>query len=370
MATRPVANRCHRDQLPGSYWLRPAASAAGLGRLRRHSCRWRLAVFILFAFVHAERTGNPLGFLPHGLRSAIEKAAEVPVAAPGEGTKWRLERSTAFFRNAVIDRRVVMALATVCVAITIGVYWMERRAASGFRNVVVPMFLRTATFLLALFVLLAQLQLAFDREGWPEVVILLDTSASMNKRDDFKDAAVRAKAEELAGTTNLSEVNRLRLAQMLLLRKDADWLDRLLKEKQVKVHLYAVDTETRMLTAIEEESQLPDGRAAIEKLKAEGEGSHLGQGIEDVLKQFRGSPLAAIIMFTDGVTTYEDRLLHRPSGPAACVSGYGVPLFLVGVGDTWRKHPTSALTGPASRGCGRSRRSARVPEATAFHDSR
>ena len=49
---------------------------------------------------------------------------------------------------------------------------------------------------------------------------------------------------------------------MLLTRKDADWLDRLLKEKQVKVHIYAVDTQTRTLTAIDDESQTADGRDA------------------------------------------------------------------------------------------------------------
>jgi Mg-chelatase subunit ChlD len=299
------------------------------------------AALVLLTIAHAERTGDPLGFLPHDVRSAVEDAAGVTAAAPGEGTKWRLESYTAFFRNAVTDRRAVAGLGLLCVALTFGVYRLERRATGGFGRVLVPALLRSATFLLALFVLLAQLQLRFDREGWPEVVILLDTSASMDTRDPFKDAAVRAKAEELAGTTKLSEVNRLRLAQMLLLRKDADWLDRLLHEKQVKVHLYGVDTETRLLTAIDDEAQLPDGRAAVEKLEARGDGSHLGAGVEQVLKDFRGSQLAAVIMFTDGVTTAGDDLPRA----ARAASLEGVPLFLVGVGDTWET-PDLALTDP------------------------
>jgi hypothetical protein len=263
----------------------------------------------------------------------------VPVAAPGEGTKWRLDGFTAFFRNTVTDRRMIGTLALVCLALTAGTYWMERRAAGGFGRVFVPALLRSVTFLLALFLILTQQRLGFDREGLPEVVILLDTSASMDERDRFKDAAVRAKAEELAGAVNLSEVNRLRLAQMLLTRKDADWLDRLLKEKQVKVHLYAVDKEPRRLTLVEDESQIPDGRAALDKLKAEGDGSHLGDGVEKVLKEFRGSSLAAIIMFTDGVTTAGDDLPKA----ARAASLDGVPLFLVGVGDTWET-PDLALT--------------------------
>ena len=56
----------------------------------------------------------------------------------------------------------------------------------------VPAALRMGAFLLLLFVLLGQLQWAFDREGWPEVVIILDTSGSMGTVDDLKDPAVRA----------------------------------------------------------------------------------------------------------------------------------------------------------------------------------
>ncbi len=317
----------------GRILLRLAGSAAALLPLA-------VAGFLLFTVAHNDRTGNPLGFLPHDTRAAIETQAGVPPAGPGEGTKWRLESYTAFFRNAVTDRRAVAALAIACVVLTVGIYWVERRTAGGVARVFVPTLLRGSTFLLALYVVLAQLRLEFEREGLPEVVILLDTSGSMDSRADaFKDAAVRAKAEELAGTTNLSEVSRLRLAQMLLLRKDADWLDRLLKEKQVKIHLYHVDTQRRRLTLIEDESQLADGRAAIENLKPDGEASHLGEGVEEVLKDFRGSPLAAIIMFTDGVITAGDDWARA----ARAASLDGVPLFLVGVGDTWET-PDLALT--------------------------
>jgi hypothetical protein len=316
----------------GNALLRLAGTAAAFVPLA-------IAFGALFVVLHAQLTNNPLGFLPHELRSSIEKAAEVPAAAPGEGTKWRLEGFTAFFRDARSDRIVVAAVALACLALTAGIYLLERRAAGGVFRVAGPALLRSATFLLALYLLLPQLRLAFDREGWPEVVILLDTSASMARADDFKDPKVRAKAEELAGSTNLSEVNRLRLAQMLLTRKDADWLDRLLREKQVKVHLYAVDTQTRMITAVNEESHIAEGREAILKLSPEGEGSHLGEGVDAVLKAFRGSSLAAIIMFTDGVTTAGDDL--PKAAKAASIDG--VPLFLVGVGDTWET-PDLALT--------------------------
>ncbi|VTR94800.1 Uncultured bacterium genome assembly Metasoil_fosmids_resub OS=uncultured bacterium PE=4 SV=1: BatA: VWA_2: VWA_2: DUF1355 [Gemmata massiliana] len=298
-----------------------------------------VGAFILFSVAHADRTGNPLGFLPHGLRSSIENTAGVPVAGPGEGTRWRLEWFPALFKNSAADRRAVTGLAGVCLLLTFGVYWVERRAAGGLGRVTAPALLRGVTFLLALFVLLAQLRLAFDREGWPEIVILLDTSASMNTRDALKDPAVRAKAEELAGSTDLSQTSRLKLAQMLLTRKNADWLDKLLQEKQVKVHLYAIDTQLRPIGIVEEESQLADAREALLKQEPTGDESKLGDGVEKILQTFRGGTLSAVVMFTDGVTTAGPDLPKA----ARAASQDGVPLFLIGTGDPWQS-PDLALT--------------------------
>ncbi|WP_320686840.1 VWA domain-containing protein [Gemmata algarum] len=298
-----------------------------------------VGALLLFAVLHADRTGSPLGFLPHNIRSTIEGAAGVPAAGPGEGTKWRFEGTTAFFKSPHADRRVVAGLAGLCLALTGAVYWCERRAAGGGGRVGVLAALRAVTFALAFYVLLAQLTLRFDREGWPEVVILLDTSASMAKVDELRDPAVRAKAAELVGAADLSHAHRLKLAQMLLTRKDADWLDRLLREKQVRVHVFAVDTQVRQVGTADEEGRLDEVREALVGLPPAGDGSHLGGGVEDVLKRFRGSTLAAVVMFTDGVTTAGDDL--PKAARAAAVEG--VPLYLVGTGDPWQT-PDLALT--------------------------
>lgn len=290
-----------------------------------------VATFAFVTLVHYESTGNLFGFLPSNVTHWVEEAAGVPTAQPGEGTKWRLEGFTTFVRNAVMDRRLIVALAAIGVVFTFIIYRLERRAVSGFHRLIVPGSLRLAAILLALFVLLPQLRLAFDREGWPEVVILIDTSASMSTVDDLKDPAVRAKAQELLETVGLSQAQRLKLAQLLLTRKDADWLDRLLNEKEVKVHIYAVDTTTRPVISLDQPSEAADGRAALMKLTGEGDSSHLGEGIEAVLKAFQGGSLAAIVMLTDGVTTSGDDLPKA----AREASRAGVPLFLVGVGDAW-----------------------------------
>ena len=95
-------------------------------------------------------------------------------------------------------------------------YLREHGAGGGLRRIILPAALRCGVFLLALFIVLAQWQVTFKREGWPEIVILMDTSASMATVDDLRDAAVRAKAEQLAGAIDLPHTHRLKLAQLLL----------------------------------------------------------------------------------------------------------------------------------------------------------
>jgi hypothetical protein len=105
----------------------------------------------------------------------------------------------------------------------------------------------------------------------------------------------------------------------------------LLSEKEVKVHVYAVDAATRSVSSLEQAGDAREGRTALMKLEPVGDSSHLGEGVEAVLKTFQGSSLAAIVMLTDGVTTAGDDLPKAAREAARA----GVPLYLVGVGDVW-----------------------------------
>jgi uncharacterized membrane protein len=64
-------------------------------------------------------------------------------------------------------------------------------------------------------------------------------------------------------------------------------------------------------------------------LQATGRSSRLGSAVESVLQEYRGSSLAGIVFFTDGVTTDGDDL---PTA-AQQAARNGVPLYLIGVGD-------------------------------------
>src|SRR5207253_9952675 len=67
----------------------------------------------------------------------------------------------------------------------------------------------------------------------------------------------------------------------------------------------------------------------LAQLRADGDSSQLGTAVRQVLNDFRGSSLAAVIMFSDGVTTDGEDLVRV----SRYASQMGVPLFFVGIGD-------------------------------------
>lgn len=278
---------------------------------------------------HAHATGEFLGFLPTHLRSPMEKAVGVPGAGPGEGTRWRLESSPAFLHTPLTDGRMLLVLGAVGLIAALLLYRRERRAAGRFTRLLLPLGLRVAAVLLVVWVLLPQLRLAFDREGWPDVAILLDTSASMATVDDLRDPTVRAKADALRAAAGITTADRIRLAKQLLTRPEGDLLTRLLTERQVKVHVYTVADRAKLVAEVSEPADVTAAKEAIGALPADGDSSRLGDGVQAVLKAFRGGSLAAIVAYTDGVTTAGDDLPHAGQEAARA----GVPLFLIGLGD-------------------------------------
>ena len=288
-----------------------------------------LAVAALAVRAHEQFTGELLGFAPPSTRAAIERWLGVPAALPGEGGHLRLESTPAFLRTSLADARLNWALFALGGVLTLSLYRLERRAAGGTGRVILPALLRIAALAVAAFVMLPQLRLSVEREGFPDVAILLDTSASMDTVDESRDAAVRAKAEELKRIGGLDPADRLALARQLVAGRTPDLLERLLRERRVKLHVYSVADQARLVAEVAAESDLPGARDAVGQLKPDGEASRLGDAVEGVLKSFRGGSLTAIIAYTDGVITAGDDWTRAGREAARA----GVPLYLVGIGD-------------------------------------
>ncbi len=341
-----------------AWWIGPArAIAAGLAQAGQPQQKSGLLVRIgehLFGIValgaalalvaiviHAELTGRPLGFLPDDLRSTIEANLGVPTAGPGEGTKWKAETATAYLNSFRTDRRLIGGLMLLAIGTVAAFYWLERRTSGKLRRVVLPAFLRIAAVLLLGFILLPQLRLAFQRDRWPDVVILIDTSASMSRVDPYADPAVRAKAAEMTLAADVPEAHRLQLAQMLLNGKKTAWIEKLVSEKQVKVHLYAIDEQPRLLASLDEPGDTDTGRKAVASLKPTGPSSQLGDGLRAVLGSFEGRPPFAVIVLTDGITTDGENLSKAAERVGTSANRKRVPIYTVGLGD--RYDPPDAI---------------------------
>jgi hypothetical protein len=278
--------------------------------------------------LHTAWTGDFLGFLPDSWRGWGESVLGVPKPVAGESTRWRLEYTPYLPGRSALEPWLVGMLALAAGVLVLGIYAREgSTASSGYRGLLGG--LRIFLVLLLLVVLLPQLKLWFERQGWPDIAILIDDSESMRTADAYQDEAVREAAARLVPASEIPQPQRLQLAQALLTSKDSDWLGELLTRRKVKVHIYHCSTRASRLTDMTEPDHRDGAAEKILGLRATGSSSQLGGAIRQVLNDFRGSSLSAIVMLTDGVTTEGEDLAQAGQYAAQM----GVPLYFVGIGD-------------------------------------
>src|SRR5262249_19762194 len=151
---------------------------------------------------HAAATGDFLGFLPDAARGRIEASLGIPPPAPGEGTRWRLDFSP-YLWNTAADPWLGALAAAALSALVIGVYRREGKTATAAYKLLLSG-LRIGFVLLALAVLLPQVRLWFERQGWPDVAVLIDDSRSMSTSDNYQDPALRDAADHLGQLAGLN----------------------------------------------------------------------------------------------------------------------------------------------------------------------
>ncbi len=314
----------------------------------RTTSQWALLVlpWLLFVCVlgiagvlaHDAWTGDFLAFLPDWGRRFLERVADIPPPAPGEGSHWRLEYRSYFWDNRA-DPWLAATLALGAAFLVYAISFREgspalRRQDRGGR--LVRLGLRLGLLFLLLAVLLPRNRVWFERQSWPDIVILIDDSQSMSTVDTYKDTRLKTVAERLAQHDGLTKADRLSLAQALVTRGETDWLTGMLTQRKVRVHVYHCSGRAHRLKDVTAPDEVAPALEAINALQAEAtnDSSQLGVAVRQVLNDFRGSSLAAVVMLTDGVTTEGEDLVK--------VSKYaqqmGVPLFFVGIGDAQEVH--------------------------------
>jgi hypothetical protein len=309
----------------------------------RTKAQWALLVlpWLLFAcvlgiagvLIHDAATGDFLAFLPDAGRRSLEGITGIEAPAPGESSHWRLEYRPYLWDNRA-DPWLAVLLGLGAAVLAYAIYTREgsqtqRRHDAGGR--LIRLGLRMGLLFLMLAVLLPRDRVWFERQSWPDIVILLDDSQSMSTVDQYKDTRIKQVADRLAQHDGLTDAQRLSLAQALVTRGDSDWLTAMLTHRKVRIHVYHCSSRAHRLKDVTVLNEVGPALEAINNLQAEpkNDSSQLGMAVRQVLNDFRGSSLAAVVMLTDGVTTEGEDLVK--------VSKYaqrmGVPLFFVGIGD-------------------------------------
>jgi hypothetical protein len=185
--------------------------------------------------------------------------------------------------------------------------------------------------LAALLVMLTQVVLVQQRVGLPALWVVLDDSASMSTDDaqvPKKDGSATKKEPAARSSTS-----RYELAKSLLLAHDAQrWKD---WEERYRVEVFLLSETLRPLNATAAADVTSPAKAREQTaslLRAgqpTGKESLLGTGLLELLEARRGTPPAAIVLLSDGITTRGP----LPSDAAEVAKQQGVPLYCIGLGE-------------------------------------
>ncbi|HEX5103533.1 MAG TPA: VWA domain-containing protein, partial [Pirellulaceae bacterium] len=238
--------------------------------------------------------GENLSADPGGLETSVQAASPVP--------PW-----------------LVLLLILATAGVMLLVYWNESQTAGRVWKVLLAG-MRTALVGLVVLMLYGW-TVQRHRTDLPDVVVILDDSASMGLIDQYDDASLATEIKARLDKLNLPEATRLNLARTLLLENDAALITQLSQRYNLRFYLAAISAR-----AIGGERS--ETLAAIENATADQPASRLGNCLRDVLEAQRGRPTAAVIMLTDGITTEGKSLVEA----AQYARRKTVPLFLVGLG--------------------------------------
>ncbi len=233
----------------------------------------------------------------------------------GTGVAW--DYRTAWLLPPVVTWLLVAA----GVAFIVLLYVWERSQTRSLRATVLLGGLRIASFLLLLFIL-SGFTLLPKRTGLPYLVLIVDSSQSMQTRDRYGDSSQQAAWQERLKSLQLDGPTRINLAKTLFLENDGRLLEQLAQRYKLKVYFAA--SSARSLTG-----ELSELKQKLHDLAADGDATRLGAAIETVLADLRGSPPAAIVLLSDGINTE-----GTPLAEAAAVAWnkHQVPLFAVALG--------------------------------------
>jgi hypothetical protein len=218
-----------------------------------------------------------------------------------------------------ISPTLAIALVLATAALMLLIYWNESSTAGRAWKVLLAG-IRTALVGIVVLMLYGW-TVQRHRTDLPDVVIVLDDSASMGLLDQYDDAALAKQITARLAKVQLTEPTRINLAKVLLQEKDAALVTEL--GRRYNLRFYLAGSTARAIGG-----ERSEALASLKAAAADQPSSRLGNCLRDVLEAQRGRPTAAVIMLTDGITTEGKSLLDA----AQYARRKTVPLFLIGLG--------------------------------------
>lgn len=286
-------------------------------------------------------SGAPESWNPFGLAS-VAIAILLGVVCIYLAESKTLTRTVAVALGAV---RMVVLLSLLAIfpplgasaAIIYGVFYMYRREIKTCpHGVAIALAVsRTVVFLALLFVVYLGPAVVYSqkRTVQPYVLIVVDDSASMGRKDNYLEsesiAPVMAATGKTAEQIRKEMPSRHELLESLLNSDDGKFFEDLKAKGKLKLlalHGGKNGGETRRSPADADNTNNKSFR-----LNPHGEGTYLAKGIREALKSVAGSPVAGIVLISDGQDTSKD---DDPAQEAKKAATRGVGIYAVAVGDS------------------------------------
>ncbi len=238
---------------------------------------------------------------------------------------------------------VLLAVVAALLVAVVMMYRTERAAADGAPRRALAA-VRCITLLLVMLVLLGPaLAVATHRTVEPYVLVLVDESLSMSIRDRYRlqESAERAAAVMRTDLTGLRQASpsRAELVNTMLEADDGRFLRDLTARGKVRVFSFARSARVRQTLASQSgaaDANTPPDPAAdlpqgppVPPIQPTGQATNLARAIDQALRSVAGSPVAGIVLITDGQNTEGD----DPRAAADLADSMNVPIFTLGVGE-------------------------------------
>lgn len=204
---------------------------------------------------------------------------------------------------------VVLVVLPLVALVAGGAYWRE---AIGRRPRIVLASLRAVSLLLLLLVLARPVKVLQQQDVQaPEVLVLVDDSASMAKADDYGgDDDARRGLAAFAPAGDVAKATRSALAVAAL-------------TSRVLPALEARGYVPRVLRFAETAQAVSDPA----RLEARGAATHLGDALRQALASYRGRHVSDVLLVTDGRS-------NGGSSPQEAAASAGLPVHALLVGDS------------------------------------